>query len=92
MIAWDIFALAEGLHCTGSSVLVSFDKKFWKKAAQTQAWTFAERMEKIVELLSRSKSPCEKLFAGGGLQAIVAMPEVLLQSTRVNVVHNVKRQ
>jgi hypothetical protein len=92
MVAWDILVLTESLHRKGPSVLLSFDKEFWNKATKTESWTFAERMNKIVELLSFSKSRCEKVLGGTGVQTVVANPEILIKTTKGNLRQNGKRQ
>jgi hypothetical protein len=92
ILAWDILALVEALHREGPSVLVSFNQEFWTKATKTKNWTFAQRMEMIMELLAMSKARCEKLLAGVGMQIVVASPQVLIKTTKANGLQNGKRQ
>jgi hypothetical protein len=92
MVAWDILALAESLHQNGPSAFLSFDKDFWNKAVKTESWTFEERMNKIVELLSSSKSRCEKVLGGTSVHIVVANPDILIKTTKVNSRQNGRRQ
>jgi hypothetical protein len=92
LLCWDILDLAEQMHRTGPSVLLSFDQGFSENARKTCDWTFERRMEKIVELLAFSKARCEKLLGGGSVQLVVANPTVLLFATMREVKQNGKRQ
>lgn len=91
-IAWDILSLAESLHVHGPSVFTSFDTVFWRQTTGTRDWTFAFRMNKIVELLTMSKARCEKLLAGLSLQTVVGHPAYLIRMTKGNGKQNGKRQ
>jgi hypothetical protein len=92
MVSWDILGLVESLHRIGPTVLSSFDEGFWAKANVTRDWTFEQRMNKIVELLTCSKARCEKMLANKGFQIVVANPETVYTSTAGNSFNNRKRQ
>ncbi|KAF2029451.1 hypothetical protein EK21DRAFT_112826 [Setomelanomma holmii] len=92
LVAWKILGLTEAVQTKGSSALISFDTTFWKNAAKSRAWTFVERMNKIIELLTCSKARCEKLLAGLGLQLVIANSDVVLRTTKDNGKQNYRRQ
>lgn len=92
IICWDILDLAERLHRQGPHVLNSFDPTFWVQAAKTRGWTFQKRIQSIVDLLMYSKSRCEKLLGGAGLQPVVTNPIGLKSATKGNLKQNRKRQ
>ncbi len=92
MICWNILDMTERLHHQGPGVLKSLDPVFWKQAARSKDWTFQERMDHIIEILTVSKSRCDKLFAGFPMDAVVGHPQVLVQSTKGNAKQNKRRQ
>ncbi|KAG9194032.1 hypothetical protein G6011_04067 [Alternaria panax] len=90
-LCWTIEDLAERLHRIGPSVLHSFDNNFWEQAAKTRKWTFQDRMMRIIELLAVSKTRCDSLLGGKGLQGIVATPSEKIGATKVQAKQNAKR-
>ncbi|KAH7092501.1 hypothetical protein FB567DRAFT_588775 [Paraphoma chrysanthemicola] len=90
--AWNVLSLAELLSTTGKTALLSFDPIACKHAAKTRSWTFSERMERIIELLTCSKARCEKLLAGLGAQMLVGNPDTIMRMTKCNGIQNKKRQ
>jgi hypothetical protein len=91
ILCWTIEDLAERLHRLGPSVFHSFDANFWHQAAKTRNWTFEDRMTWIIELLRVSKTRCDSLLGGSGLQGIVANPAEKLDATRAQAKQNEKR-
>lgn len=92
-VAWKIVELAVNLHGRDSSVLHSLDQEtLWKHARATQDWTFKERMERIVQLLTRSKSRCEMLLSDTGFHAVVGNPAAMLSALVINSKENDQRQ
>lgn len=80
-LCWLILTLAERLHTAGpSAAFTSFDASFWADAKRTRDWSFRERITRIAELLARSKSKCDALLGGCGLQLLVGNPEERLRA------------
>ncbi|RAR02633.1 hypothetical protein DDE82_005721 [Stemphylium lycopersici] len=80
-LCWLILSLAERLHTSGpSTAFTSLDTAFWADAKRTREWSFRERIVRIAELLASSKSKCDALLGGGGLQLLVANPEERLRA------------
>jgi hypothetical protein len=48
----------------GPSALLSFDPTFWENAEKTKTWTFQERMDEIIDLLTHYKSRVDTLYRG----------------------------
>ncbi|KAL6704456.1 hypothetical protein ACN47E_008200 [Coniothyrium glycines] len=80
------------LHTQGSSAFTSHDPNFLRHAARTSGWTLAQRLNRVAEVLSCSKSRCEKLLGGLHVQSVVGNPDKVLKTMRGNVVQNGRRQ
>ncbi|KAF1846257.1 uncharacterized protein K460DRAFT_395710 [Cucurbitaria berberidis CBS 394.84] len=91
-VCWEILAIAEGLHRSRPFALQTFDPQFWKQTFKTRDWTFSQRMEKIITLLTYSKARCERLLGGMSMHHVVGNPVTLLSSTRGNAKQNRRRQ
>ncbi|OAL57365.1 hypothetical protein IQ07DRAFT_638703 [Pyrenochaeta sp. DS3sAY3a] len=92
-VAWKILDLAVNLHGYNSSVLHSLDQEtLWKHAKATQTWTFKERMDRIIQLLTRSKGRCEMLLDDTGFHAVVGNPAAMLSALVMNTKENDRRQ
>lgn len=91
ILCWNIEDLVERLHRVGPSALHSFDDNFWESAGRTRSWTFQHRMNRIIELLTVSKTRCDSLLGGSSLQNIVANPGERAVATRTQARQNAKR-
>lgn len=91
ILCWTIVDLVERMHRFGPSVLHSFDEVFWESAGRTSNWTFQYRMYRIIELLTVSKTRCNSLLGGTGLQSIVANPDDVFVATKIQAKQNEKR-
>jgi hypothetical protein len=91
ILCWTIVDLAERLHRVGPSVLHSFDDVFWEAAAKISGWKFDYRMNRIIALLAVSKTRCDSLLGGIGMQSIVANPDWKLVATTLQANQNAKR-
>lgn len=92
ILCWKILHIVEELHRVGPSALPSFNPRFKDLVYSTHTWTFQERMEKIVQLLTYSKARCEKLLGGASIHRIVANPGDLIAIAKGNAKYNNKRQ
>jgi hypothetical protein len=92
LLCWQIHILAEDMHRIGPSVLLSFDPTFWENAEKTKTWTFQERMNEIIDLLTHYKSRVDTLMGGGSIQTVVAHPRDLLILAQGDKKANNKRQ
>jgi hypothetical protein len=91
ILCWKIEDLVERMHRVGPSVLHSFDDNFWEAAKRTGKWTFQYRMDRIIGLLTISKTRCDTLLGGGSLQSIVSNPGERAVATKLQSKQNEKR-
>lgn len=91
ILCWTVIDLAERMHRFGPSVLHSFDEVLWESARWTSNWTFQHRMYRVIELLTVSKTRCNSLLGGTGLQSIVANPDGIFVATKFQAKQNEQR-
>lgn len=92
-LCWVILAKAEKLHRLGpSDAFLSCDRKFWTAVKRTRDWSFAERIDRIAEVLARSKSKCDGMFAGSGVQLVVGNPGKMLRATKADLKQNERKR
>lgn len=83
--------MAERLHTNGPTELSFYDKEFQKKFEKTKAWTFGERIDKVVELVTYYKSRVNTLMKGGVTERYVAIPEDIIKDSETCLRNNVNK-
>lgn len=89
---WQLAETARKLHQEGPSALQCFDSKFATvEFAKTKSWTFQERIDVMVNLLSTRKSRCDALMKGDQIDVFVGAPGKLLKTATANAPNNAKK-
>lgn len=91
-LAWRLLSFAIALHTHGSSALSSHSRILLLNAYKERTLSFEQRIQKVCEVLARSKSRCEKLLGGLHAQFVVACPETCRARIRNNGKQNGNRQ
>jgi hypothetical protein len=91
-MCWDIVDMAENLHRIGPKAFNCYDPGFQKTVAKTQSLTFSNRMMKLIELFTKYKARCDKMFKSSVMETFVADPETMLWTAQANRDANDKRQ
>ena len=89
---WQLAETAKKLHLEGPSALNCFDSKFATvEFAKTKNWTFQQRIDVMVNLLSTRKSRCDALMKGDQIDVFVGAPGKLLKTATANAPNNAKK-
>ncbi|KAF2748346.1 hypothetical protein M011DRAFT_457682 [Sporormia fimetaria CBS 119925] len=86
-LAWRILHSMIDLHINGWHYSV-YDKGTEKDIKKTKDWTFAERLDKMVVLLTHCKRTCEDMLRGDRLMTIIGRPQKIEGRVKDNVENN----
>jgi len=91
-MCWDIVYMVEKLHREGPKAFSCYDPAFQKMVAKTQSLTFEARVTKLIELFSKYKARCDKMFKSSVMETYIADPDTMLATAETNRDANDKRQ
>lgn len=81
---WELIDKAVELHQHGIGILNCYDGDQTRKYAKSQGLSFQERVDKIVELVMKSKDRVNTLMKHDGFDTVVAQPDRLIPTSTAN--------